>query len=116
MSSRSSSESDSLADRIARSKAGGQASGRTPAHVDIRADDGTWRPALLITWHRTGTGWCGRTVSAPNGEAIEELVRADRLRPAPRPRPGPDPKQTLSPLPSRRSSGRARGSHLKPIS
>lgn len=81
MSPRSSSEFGSLADRVARSKAGGQASGRTPAHVDIRADDGTWQPALLITWHHTGTGWWGRTVWAPDGEAIEELVRADRLRP-----------------------------------
>ena len=81
MSSRSSSEFGSLADRVARTQAGGQAP-RTPAHVDVRDDHGGWQPGLLIAWQRTATGWWGRTVWAPDGDAIEELIRADRLRPA----------------------------------
>lgn len=80
MSSRSSSEFGNLADRVARTRAGGQASARTPAHVDVHDDHGGWQPGLLIAWQRTGTGWWGRTVWAPEGEAIEELIRADRLR------------------------------------
>ena len=82
MSSRSSSEFGGLAERVARTPPATPVPARSATHVDVRDDQGTWQPGLLIAWQHPGDTWWGLTVWAPHGEAIEELIRADRLRPA----------------------------------
>lgn len=79
MSSRIRSTFGSIGERLG-SSGSGVASAR---HVFVRDDLGVWQPGLLLEWRHVGSAWWGRVVWVPESLAIEELVRADRLKQAP---------------------------------
>lgn len=79
VSSRTTSEFGSLAERVERSRTSSPTA--PPRHVLVR-EAGQWRPALLASWeHRDGAWWGRVATTDPEGALIELIVHASLLRP-----------------------------------